>query len=718
MSILNKFTIKSRLMSLLLGVSLSSLLVAGILSYLQFRKTVQNQVSERLVGIKAAKKSEIELYMQDLRSHVEILSEDSMIVSGMVEFNSAYVALKDEVIPSDWSEAIEDYYTTKFLPRLSHNIQGEQVFTNYKPSNQVTQYLQYHYIANNSFSVGKKAQLVNARDGSDYTEFHTKYHPFFNSLLQKFGYYDLFLINFNNQEIVYSVEKETDFATSLEKGSYRRSGLAKVVEAVQDNPGKGFVQIVDFKPYAPSYGAPAAFLAAPIYNGPHLIGILAVQLPIDRINLVLSGDQNWQEEGLGETGQIYAVGSDLLMRSDSRLLQEDWEKYLKKLPQTNIPSQTIELIKRLKTSILLQPVNTKASESAINGESGTEIIDNYHGISVISSYAPLKIEGLDWGLIAEIELAEAFKPITAFQIYFCILSVIILLLISWLAGFFSQNLIQPVQQLTSAVGQLKEGEDVQVELNRGDEFGELANAFNDIAQDINAQQKILAQKNQENITLLANNLPLKAITQWQQGQRQITDSWSKVTILYGRITGLSQLSPEKSATEVSSILNQLITECDRYTIQYGLEKLNTIWDNYVAVCGLSESYLDQSQRTLNVTLKMIEAVSQINQKYQINLGWRIAIHSGKLTAGIIGQEKFAYKLWGETADIVTNLNTKGTVNSIIITKAVKEHLSDQYSFVPSGEISLDDLATIATWKLEHSDTNSDQVKQNISLTKN
>ena len=315
-------------------------------------------------------------------------------------------------------------------------------------------------------------------------------------------------------------------------------------------------------------------------------------------------------------------------------------------------------------------------------------------------------------------MAEAFKPITAFQIYFCILSVILLLLISWLAGFLSQNLIQPVQQLTSAVRQLKAGEDVQVELNRADEFGELANAFNDIAQDINAQQKVLAQKNQENTTLLANNLPLKAITQWQKGQRKIADSLSKVTILYGRIVGLSQLSSEKSATEVSSILNQLITECDRYTIQYGLEKLNTIWDNYVAVCGLSESYLDQSQRTLNVTLKMIEAVSQINQKYQINLGWRIAIHSGKLTAGIIGQEKFAYKLWGETADIVTNLNTKGTVNSIIITKAVKEHLSDQYSFVPFGEISLDGLAKISTWKLEHSDTNADQVKQNISLTKN
>ena len=102
MPILNKLTIKSRLMGLVFGVSFSSLLIAGILSYLQFRKEIFNQVTERMVGVNSAKKSEIESYMQDLRSHVEILSEDRQVISGMVEFNSAYEALKDEIIPDNW----------------------------------------------------------------------------------------------------------------------------------------------------------------------------------------------------------------------------------------------------------------------------------------------------------------------------------------------------------------------------------------------------------------------------------------------------------------------------------------------------------------------------------------------------------------------------------------------------------------------------------------
>lgn len=699
MSLLNRFTIKSRLMSLLLGVSLGSLLVAGILSYLQFRQAFQSEVSQRLVGIRSAKSNKIELYMQDLRSHVEILSEDRMVISAMVEFNSAYEVLKDEFIPSEWSEAIEVFYKTKFLPKLSENIQGEQLFANYNPITQVSQYLQYHYLANNSFSVGEKSKLTDPKDGSDYTKFHSEYHPFFSKLLQKFGYYDLFLIDFDSGEIIYSVEKGTDYATSLDRGPYRRSGLATVVEAVRDNPGKGFVQIVDFEPYAPSYGAPAIFLAAPIFNGPHLIGILAIELPVDKIDFILTSNENWENEGLGKTGQVYMVGSDLLMRSDSRPLLEDYEKYLKNLRQTNISSETINLIKQLKTSILLQSVETKAARSLTKGDSGTEIIDDYRGISVISSYAPLRIEGLDWGIIAEIERKEAFKSISDFQIYFSVLSVILLLLISWLAALLSHNFVKPIQKLINVARQLSEGKDVKVKLDRKDELGELGEVFDNIAQKINTQQKMLGQKNQENETLLTNILPASAIAKFRQGQQQITNDLANVTILYAQIVGINSLSSEKSTTEVSIILNQLVATCDRYASQYGLEKQNTIWNNYVVVCGLSGTYFDQQERAVNFALKMIEEIEQINREYQVYLGWRIAIDSGKLIAGVVGEEKFAYKLWGKTADTVINLNPQGTYNSIVVTESIKNPLSDRYLFVSSEAIKVEDTGTIPIWML-------------------
>ncbi len=94
-----------------------------------------------------------------------------------------------------------------------------------------------------------------------------------------------------------------------------------------ENPEFGAVQIVDFKPYTPSYEAPSAFLATPIFNGPHIVGILALQLQVDEIDKVMTGNQNWKADGLGRSGETFLVGSDLRMRSTSRFLLEDPEGY-------------------------------------------------------------------------------------------------------------------------------------------------------------------------------------------------------------------------------------------------------------------------------------------------------------------------------------------------------------------------------------------------------
>ncbi|MBE9042150.1 adenylate/guanylate cyclase domain-containing protein, partial [Oscillatoriales cyanobacterium LEGE 11467] len=355
------------MMALLLGVSLGSLAIAGLLSWLRFRSTFTTQTFERLTSVRASKGNQIESYMRILRNHVETLSEDRMVVSAMVDFNSAFKELQNEVISSETSQKVKNYYTQEFFPKLSENIEGEQVFSNYRPTTQVGLYLQDLYLASNPSPVGEKDELTDAGDGREYSKAHQKYHPLFRNLIQKFGYYDLFLIDFETGEIVYSVYKETDYATSLDRGPYRRSNLADAIEKVRDNPGQRFVQVVDFKPYVPSYGAPAAFFAAPIYNGPHIVGILAVQLPVDNINNVMTGNQNWEKNGLGKTGEAYLVGADLLMRSISRFLIQDPKGYEADLHEAGISSQTIDLIKRLNTSILLQPVETEAARSAITG---------------------------------------------------------------------------------------------------------------------------------------------------------------------------------------------------------------------------------------------------------------------------------------------------------------------------------------------------------------
>lgn len=122
--------------------------------------------------------------------------------------------------------------------------------------------------------------------------------------------------------VVYTVYKETDFTTNYTTGAYNDSNLARLVALVRRSKQKDYASIIDFESYAPSHGAPAAFIAVPIFNQSKFVGVLAIQVPADEINNVMTGNGEWESDGLGKSGETYLVGQDYLMRSVSRFLIE------------------------------------------------------------------------------------------------------------------------------------------------------------------------------------------------------------------------------------------------------------------------------------------------------------------------------------------------------------------------------------------------------------
>jgi hypothetical protein len=138
-------------------------------------------------------------------------------------------------------------------------------------------------------------------------------------MMQKLGMYDLLLIDDHTGEVLYTVEKEIDFAANLETGSLRNSNLARAYRTIRDRPDdqRGVV-FIDFEHYLPSAGAPSAFLAAPIYLNGDKVGVVAGQISVDVLNASLTSSGHWADEGLGQTGEVYLVGDDGYARSDSR----------------------------------------------------------------------------------------------------------------------------------------------------------------------------------------------------------------------------------------------------------------------------------------------------------------------------------------------------------------------------------------------------------------
>ena len=132
--------------------------------------------------------------------------------------------------------------------------------------------LQCEYLLDNPILVGFES-FRRVYEGID---------PVLRDLTERFGYYDLFLIEREQGRIVYSAVREVDLATSLRTGPYRESHLARVFEAAVSASNARFVALVDFDFYVPSNGVPAAFIAAPIFDAGESVGVLAFQLSLNR----------------------------------------------------------------------------------------------------------------------------------------------------------------------------------------------------------------------------------------------------------------------------------------------------------------------------------------------------------------------------------------------------------------------------------------------------
>lgn len=721
---LNKrLNVKSKLMLILVGVSLGSIVVVSFLSWERARTNLRNTIRNQLTSIRYARANQIESFFENLKNHVETLSEDQMVVEAMIEFNREFDQLynqnalpeeqpndqdlpseesNNQNIPQDAENALKGYYTKEFFPRLSKAVPGELNPGTYIPQSRAAQYLQYHYIANNPNPVGEKDKLIDAKDGSGYSQVHAKYQETFRHIIDKFGYYDLFLIDFNSGDIVYSVYKETDYATSLNVGPYQHSNLAQLAELLRKNPERRTVQIVDFEFYRPSYGAPAAFLGAPIYQGSNIVGILAVQLPVDELDKIMTANQEWEKVGLGESGETYLVGSDSRMRSNSRFLIEAPEEYLKVLSKTSTPEENIRSIKEFDTSILLQVVDTEASQAALNSNEGTGIIKDYRGVPVLSSYAPLNIKGLEWALLSEIDVAEAYKPVTALQIYIFILTTIVVVAVTWIASLVASNFLRPFNQLIEGLRRVGEGElDVELKSESKDEFGEAVAKFNQTVERIRQLTDSLEHKNQENDALLLNILPDTVVERLKQGEAHIADNVKLATVMFARIEGLDKIEG-RDVKQVATLLSELISAFDRSAIAHEVGKIKTNGDLYIAACGVAKQRLDSTKRVMAFSVDMFAITQRFNNEHKTQLRISMGIDDGSVTAAVLGTDKFSYDVWGETVSIADFLQLNAVPGTILVTEEVYERLEGLYNFEPGPDIELPEInQTLATWLLRN-----------------
>ncbi len=451
---------KPKLMGAFLLIGLVPFGVIGFTTFTKSGAELESQAFQKLIAVREIKRTGIERYFNSIRDQVLTLSESTMVVDAMRAFSSAATTFRRENNLSDdkiavMSRELGTYYTGQFAPEYQKQNDGAKAGAE-KILGQLDKdaiALQYHYIQANQNALGEKHKLDAAKDGSEYSKIHAKYHPAIRTFLEKFGYYDIFLIEPESGKIVYSVFKELDYATSLVDGPYANTNFAEAFNKARQLKSSGEFAFVDFKQYLPSYSAPASFIASPIFENGKSIGVLVFQLPLDRISEVMS-----ERAGLGKTGETYLVGSDTLMRSDSYLDP----KYHSVVASFRNPEKG--------------KVDTSAARDALAGKKGAEIITDYTGSPVLSAFTPLDILGEKWALLAEIDKAEAFAAQSEMSQLMLLIGLMGAAAIGGVGFFIARSFANPIISMTQAMQSLAEGNhDVEIPArNRADEIGEMA----------------------------------------------------------------------------------------------------------------------------------------------------------------------------------------------------------------------------------------------------
>ncbi len=698
MGLTNRLSIRSKLVFLLLATSIASILIIAWQGYQSAKGALNEAAYDQLSTLRAAKTQQINSYFNNISNQVQGFSDNRIVIDAINEFRTAYHLASRESVSEQQHLSVEEFYRQEFIPQLKKRIGGEHEIKHFIPTRTAPAFLQYHYIADNPNAIGNKDKLVKAqKDKSYYAQVHERYHDSLQGLIKQFGYYDLFLIDHKTGDIVYSVFKEIDFATNLYDGPFSSSNFSRLIRKVSENNVRNEVKFQDFDLYMPSYGSPAAFAAITIYDGLEVAGILAVQMPISELNNVMTSNRSWENSGMGETGEVFLVGRNHLMRTDSRFLDQHKERYLKRLANIGTPEKTIRLIDTLNTTILFQSIYGESVNKSFSGRTGTSQVIDYRGIPVFSAYAPLRMHGMDWIILAEMDVEEVNQPVDKFRrtvmVYASVLGIIITLLALLVANYFTK----PLHTLVAALRRVGKGEtDIRVDITREDEMGVLSSSFNSMMEGIQQQQTLISEKELENKLLLHNILPEQIAERMIAGEDPIADKIPNVSVIFVTLTGLDDTddNPDLAIKK----LNKLITDFDAAAEEAGVDKIKTIGDDYLAACGLLTPRLDHSKRAVEFARKLIMICQRLGQEFNQPLGLNVGIHSGSVLAGVIGDKRFIYDVWGTTVNTANAIRSHAGSNTILISNTTYENLPDHDHYKKGKVISCCGKNELQSWQ--------------------
>jgi len=201
-------------------------------------------------------------------------------------------------------------------------------------------------------------------------------------------------------------------------------------------------------------------------------------------------------------------------------------------------------------------------------------------------------------------------------------------------------------------------------------------------------------------SILRNILPDEIVDRLRRDpDGSVSQAFAEASVLFSDIQGFVPLSKRLGPERTVTLLNELIRGFDSLAAKYGVEKIKTIGDAYMAVAGLPNPALDHAARLARMALDMLDVANEVAERFGIEIRIRIGIASGPVTAGIIGTKKFSYDVWGDPVNLAARLESTGEPERIQISREAWKAMVPYFNVEPRGEIEIKGLGRQPTWFL-------------------
>lgn len=433
---------------------------------------------------------------------------------------------------------------------------------------------------------------------SNYNNIFDKYNPTFVNFTNKLESGDILLVNNKSGEVVYSTFKEGDYGSNLITGAYKNTSVSKAFEGARNTEDRNFAVVTDFEFYGPSNNKPIAGIAAPIFKGDEKIGVLIFKMGTNKIDGIVSNNNNWETLNIGDHGEVGVIGADYKLRSNTRFVNDE----------------TDEKIKAAKSATLLKEIRTKGSEQVVLGKTDVDSYIDYHGVNSIVAYTPLNIDNLNWGILVKMTHAEAFQPVDRLEKIMFIILGLASVGIAAFSIIVASSISNPVIKMTKVALKISQG-DLTVEVPKvkgSDEIGTLMESLGNMLNNLRVQTKEII--NVVNVIAASVSEITVSLTQVTSGAAETSSAVSETTATVEEVKQTVYLSSEKTKNVSRSAKESLeISRSGSRATEETLEGMKVINSQMQIIANSIIALSDQSQ---NIS-ELIESVDSISEQSNI-----------------------------------------------------------------------------------------------------